>query len=123
MTNGTFRPRGYFKEGCPFSFKLLVFLAEAGLVDRIEITRLNENDPGFERAKARLAEGLGKPATFPTVEVEPGKYMSDSDKLIELFAERNGVAAEQLPVLSFYKQTILPKLRELHEIKAASKNS
>lgn len=33
-----------------------------------------------------LQAGLYKPATFPTVEIEPGRYLSDSDDLIEHYA-------------------------------------
>jgi hypothetical protein len=96
-------------------------MAEAGLLDRIEITRLDPNDSGFDAAKGRLSEHLGKAATFPTVEVEPGRYMTDSDRVIEHFAERAGLEADKLPVLSFYKQTIFPKLIELFKLKNPGK--
>ncbi|HEX7081666.1 MAG TPA: glutathione S-transferase N-terminal domain-containing protein [Gammaproteobacteria bacterium] len=114
-----FKAKAYLKEGCPFSFKFLLFMTEAGLLDRIEIVRLRPDDPSFEETKARLAEGLGKRATFPTVEVEPGRYMSDSDRLIEHFAERYGARPDEMPVLSFYKQTIFPQVVELHRRKEA----
>jgi hypothetical protein len=94
-----FKAKAYVKEGCPFSFKFLVFMAEAGLLDRIEIVRLAPEDPAFDETKARLSEGLGKPATFPTVEIEPGRFMADSDRLIERFAELEGIRAAELPVL------------------------
>jgi|SRR5690554_563986 len=112
-----FKAKTYVKEGCPFSFKFLVFMAEAGLLDRIEIVRLAPEDPAFDETKARLSEGLGKPATFPTVEIEPGRFMADSDRLIERFAELEGIRAAELPVLSFYKETIFPQLLELHASK------
>jgi hypothetical protein len=117
MSTDAFKAQAYVKEGCPFSFKFLVFMAEAGLLDRIAITRLNENDSNFEAAKQRLSEHLGKAATFPTVEVEPGRYMTDSDRVIEHFAKRADVRPDDLPVLSFYKQTIFPQLIELFRIK------
>ncbi|HEY8519632.1 MAG TPA: hypothetical protein VIN61_06105 [Gammaproteobacteria bacterium] len=119
MTSDTFKARAYVKEGCPFSFKFLLFMTEAGLLDRIEIVRMDPNDPSFEATKARLSEGLGKPATFPTVEVAPGVYQSDSERLIALFAERHGVNPDELPILSFYKQTIFPQVVELHRLKEA----
>lgn len=112
-TNG-FKAKAYVKEGCPFSFKFLVFMAEAGLLERIEIVRMSPDDPSFEATKQRLAEKLGKPATFPTVEIEPGRYMADSDGLIEHYAGRERRDAGALPVLAFYKQTIFPQLVELH---------
>lgn len=120
MSSGKFKAKAYVKEGCPFSFKFLLFMTEAGLLGDIEIVRMKEDDPSFEATKARLSEHLGKPATFPTVEVEPGLYMSDSDRLVDRYAEQHGVNAEQLPVLSFYKQTIFPQLIELHKLKTGA---
>lgn len=117
MSAQTFRPKAYVKRGCPFSFKFLVFMAEAGLLDEIEVVHMSEQDPGFEAAKQRLSAGLGKPATFPTVELEPERFVSDSDQLIEHYAQQHHVESGALPVLSFYKETILPKLFELHKIK------
>jgi hypothetical protein len=111
------KAKAYVKEKCPFSFKFLVFMSEAGLLDRIEIVRLKQSDPGFEAQKDELSKHLGKPATFPVVEVEPGRYMTDSDKLIERYAAEAGLEPEALPVLSFYKETILPQLIELFQIK------
>ncbi|HEX5420212.1 MAG TPA: glutathione S-transferase N-terminal domain-containing protein [Gammaproteobacteria bacterium] len=121
MNQQSFRAKAYVKEGCPFSFKFLVFMAEAGLMDRIEIKRVNPDAPDFETVKAKLAAGLGKPATFPTVEIAPGRYMSDSDALIRYYASRNDAEPDQLPALSLYKETIFPKIRELHELKSGAK--
>jgi hypothetical protein len=119
MSAATFKPKAYVKDGCPFSFKYLVFMAEAGLLDAIDIVRLRESDPDFEVAKRELGQRLGKAPTFPTVEIEPGRYLTDSDRVIEHFAERNGVRPGELPVLSFYKETIFPQLGELFQIKKA----
>ena len=69
----------------------------------------------------RLSEHLGKNATFPTVEVEPGNYMTDSDRVIEHFATRERRQPDEMPVLSFYKQTIFPQLIELFRIKNPGK--
>ena len=115
MSQNTFKPRAYVKEGCPFSFKYLVFMAEAGLLDEIEIVRLREAAPDFAAVKRDLSEHLGKPATFPTVEVEPTRYLTDSDRLIEHFARRHEVRPDDMPVLSFYRETIFPQLLEHHK--------
>ena len=119
MSKSAFQAKAYVKEGCPFSFKYLVFMAEAGLLDRVEIVRLNPDDPGFEATKQRLSEHLGKSATFPTVEVEPGRWMTDSDRIIEHYAEHANLRPNEMPVLSFYKETIFPKLIELHKLKTS----
>lgn len=118
-----FKAKAYVKEGCPFSFKFLVFMAEAGLLDEIEIVRLEAEGAVFEATKERLSAALGKPATFPTVEVAPGRFMLDSDRVIEHFAARANVEVDDLPVLAFYKQTILPKVVELHKLKTRTLNA
>ena len=117
MSREEFRAKAYVKEGCPFSFKFLAFMAEASLLDEIEIVRLREGDADYEAAKQKLSEHLGKPASFPTVEIEPGQYMTDSDRLIEHYAQRAALQPDEMPVLSLYKQGILPKLFELHKLK------
>jgi hypothetical protein len=117
MGSSQFKAKAYVKEKCPFSFKFLVFMAEAKLLDRIEIIRLKPEDPSFEAEKKKLDKHLGKPATFPVVEVEPGRYATDSDQLIERYAAEAGLKADAMPVLSFYKQTIFPQLIELFQIK------
>ena len=115
MHAAPFKPTVYLREGCPFSFKFLLFLAEAGLRDRFELIRCNPDAPQFAAIRARLEAGLRKSATFPTVEVAPGSYMSDSDALIGHYASGNGIDAARLPALSFYIETIFPQLLRLHE--------
>ena len=116
MSRDNFTAKAYLKEGCPFSFKFLAFMAEAKLLDEIEIVRVREGDADYETTKRTLAEHLGK-ASFPTVEIEPNKYLTDSDRLIEHYAKRAGLHPDEMPVLSLYKQGILPKLFELHKLK------
>ncbi|MGH8174862.1 MAG: hypothetical protein ACREV5_01205 [Steroidobacter sp.] len=115
MSQEAVKAKAYLKMGCPFSFKFLLFMAEARLLDQIEMIRCDPHDPDFESIKARLAAGLNKPATFPTVEVEPGRYQSDSDRLIEFYAQKNSVDVNGLPALAFYKESIFPQVVELHE--------
>jgi hypothetical protein len=117
MNHEQFKAKAYVKEGCPFSYKFLAFMAEAKLLDDIEIVRVRESDADYEATKRKLDEHLGKPASFPTVEIEPNRYMADSDRLIEHYAQRAGLRPDEMPVLSLYKQGILPKLFELHKIK------
>ena len=117
MSRDSSKAKAYVKEGCPFSFKFLAFMAEAKMLDEIEIVRLREGTTDYETAKQKLTEHLGKPASFPTVEVEPNRYLADSDRLIEYYANRKGLRPDEMPVLSLYKQGILPKLFELHKLK------
>ena len=119
MSANNWNAKAYVKVGCPFSFKFLAFMAEAQLLDEIEIVRVQEGDAEYDAVKRKLEEHLGK-ASFPTVEIEPNRYMSDSDRLIEYYAKREELRTDEMPVLSLYKQGILPKLFELHKLKTSS---
>lgn len=111
----TFRPRAYLLEGCPFSFKFLLYMTEAGLRDRLDIVRVKSNSPQLDEVKDKLSKGLGKRATFPTVEIEPNKYLSDSDQLIQHFGKFSDVQPNS-PTMRFYAETILPQVVKLHEM-------
>jgi hypothetical protein len=115
MSTVPFKPKAYVKEGCPFSFKLLLFLAESAMIQQVQVIRCDPETPEFDAIKSRLQAGLHKPASFPTVEIEPDRYLSDSDALIEHFASKRKIDISKLPVLSFYKETLLPQLLRLHE--------
>ena len=65
----------WLKRGCPFSFKFLVFVTEAGLLDRIKIIEMVTGDANYEQTKDELSARLGMTASFPTVEVEPNTYL------------------------------------------------
>lgn len=120
MNAQSFTPKVYLKDGCPFSFKFWLFMVEARLGDRIEVIRCNPNDPRFEAVKEKLAKGLGKQASFPTAEIAPDRYLSDSDSLIEHFATEQGANANELPALAFYEESILPQVVKLHEQETAA---
>src|SRR5947208_2299846 len=110
-----FTATAYLKEGCPYSFKFLLFMAEAQMLDRINVVRCDPDSDAFAAIKDKLTAATGKPATFPTVEVEHQRYMSDSDRLIEHYAKANNLSPRKLTAFSFYKDTIFPQLQELHK--------
>ena len=115
VTSIHFKPKAYLKDGCPYSFKYLLFMSEAGLVDRIDVVRCDPDSADFARTKDRLAQATGREATFPTVEIEPGRFLSDSDRLIGHFAQVYSIDPGRLPALSFYKETVFAQLTALHE--------
>jgi hypothetical protein len=122
MSSQPFKAKAYLKEGCPFSLKYLLFMVEAGLSDQIEMIRCDPSDPEFDVVKAKLTAGLRKPASFPAVEIEPGRYESDSDALISHYATKYGVEARSLPALAFYTETIFPQILNLHEQTSGAEN-
>jgi hypothetical protein len=115
MDPASFKPKAYLKEGCPYSFKFLLFMAEARMLDRIDVIRCDEQSAAFNKVREKLTAATGRDATFPTVEIEPGRYLSDSDRLIEHYARASNVDPDDLPALSFYKETVFPQLEKLHE--------
>ena len=108
------KPKAYIKEGCPYSFKFLLFMAEAKLLHGVDIIRCDPAEDEFEGIKDMLSRATGKPATFPTVEVEPKRYLTDSDRLIDYFATQYDIDQGALPALEFYRRSIFPQLDELH---------
>ena len=64
----------------------------------------------------------GEKASFPTVEIEPGIFMTESEDLIRYYADRNGLTGSEFPVLDYYKsglfQRVLGLYRENKELKA-----
>lgn len=88
-----FKPVAYIKEGCPYSMKLLDFLTEAELKDRVDVVRCAAGTPTMEAVKEKLSSATGKPPKFPTVEVARGEFRTESDELIRYFSETYGVRA------------------------------
>lgn len=90
MPSTDFKPKAYIKEGCPYSRQYLSFMQDAGLIDEIEVIHVSPMDPSYDETKDMLTERLGKRATFPTVEIEPGRFQSESKELIRYFSEKYG---------------------------------
>lgn len=89
-----FKPVVYLKEGCPYSKKLLDFLTRAQLTQRVEIVTGTAGTPAMEAIREQLSAATGQAPRFPTVEVEPGSYRSESDELIGYFSQKYQVGAQ-----------------------------
>jgi hypothetical protein len=107
-------PTAYLLKSCPYSFKFLLFISEARLRDQFEIVTLEPESQDAKEAKQKIEQVTGKKASFPTVEIEPGVYKSDSDQLIAHFSRKHGVDPANLIALSFYKESIFPQLQKMH---------
>lgn len=115
-----FTPKAYLKSSCPFCFKLVMFLAEAKLMDKVEIIRIESSDEAaLSHYRDLLQKATGKAASFPTVELSPGEFSSDSDGLIDYFGEKYSVELSSLPGLAYYKDNLFPAyLANFRELKA-----
>jgi glutathione S-transferase len=122
MSESSYVARTWLKRTCPFSFKFLLFMTEAGLLDQIKVIPCAPEDEDFEQVRSDLAEATGGKASFPTVEVEPGNFMTESDDLINYYAEKAGVGEQDFPVLEFYRaglfERVLGLYRENRDLKA-----
>ncbi len=88
-----FKPVAYLKEGCPYSEKLLSFLTEADLTDDVLIVRCAVGTPTMDAVREKLSSATGKEPKFPTVEVRPGEFRTESDELISYLSETYGKQA------------------------------
>jgi hypothetical protein len=98
---GEFKPILYLKKGCPFCFKLRLFLLEAGLLDGFVLREFAENSADEKVLHGELSRHFDK-VSFPSAQVEPGRYMKDSDALITFFADKNGIDPRRLPTFQEY---------------------
>lgn len=83
-----FKPVAYVKEGCPFSMKFMDFIEDSDLEDKIEVVWCEPGSHKMEVVREKLAAATGDDAQFPTVEVEPGEYRTESKELIQYFSDR-----------------------------------
>jgi hypothetical protein len=86
--NDQFKPVAYIKEGCPYSMKLLNFIEEAHLQDRVDVVRCAAGSPVMDAVKRKLSEATGSSPKFPTVEIKPGEFKTESNELIRYFQQR-----------------------------------
>jgi spore cortex formation protein SpoVR/YcgB (stage V sporulation) len=105
-----FRPTLYLLEGCPFSFKAFLFLSEAGTLAGFDIVEVASGSVEEAAVKDQLAAHFEK-VSFPTVQFERGKFMNESDAIIDRYSDGN--SPDIYPVFSFYARSVLPGIKSL----------
>ena len=85
-----FKPVAYIKEGCPYSMALLSFIDDAHLRDRVDLVQCAAGTPTMDAVKQKLTDATGEPAKFPTLEIEPGVFKTESKDLIRYLGKRYG---------------------------------
>lgn len=93
-------------------------MTEAGLNANINYVELDPDASDYADAKTQLRTAVGHGHTFPIVEIEPGKYLSDSDDLITHFANQFSIDAASMPTLQFYKTGLFPTFLEMFHVLA-----
>lgn len=94
-----FKPKLFVRVTCPFCIRLENFFEQAGLLEKIEVIECDtKGGDELNRYRTVLSEKLGKQATFPTMEIAPDQFMSDSGALINYYCELYNI--EQKPMAS-----------------------
>jgi putative NADH-flavin reductase len=97
-------PRLFVTDGCPYVLKVLTFLADAKLQDKVVIT----GDSPEHRAY--VTEKAGKPASFPALDLPDRVIMfPEEDEIIALLAEQNGIDMASLTVFNHYTGGVFPR--------------
>jgi hypothetical protein len=115
-----FRPVVYLKKACPFSLKVRLFLLESGLIDKVDVREAAPDSAEDKAIRSELAPHFDK-VTFPSAQVAPGTYMSDSDAIVARFAEMVAADPDHLPTLKMYKDGAFQQLMTLYKENAELK--
>lgn len=89
MTDAAFKPILYLKQNCPFCMKVRLMVLEAGMEGDVEI---RDHVPGIDQEtaiRAELAPHFEK-VSFPSAQLEPGRYVAESDDIVAFLAAKAG---------------------------------
>lgn len=120
MADDTFTPRVILKQECPFCLKFRIFLSEAGLKDNFRFLTVRDETSEYEEVRSILEDALGE-ASFPTVEIAKGEFMSGSDELIDHYAEKHDIDRSQLDLLTYYEDGVFQASIDMSEENQALK--
>ncbi|GLR46116.1 hypothetical protein GCM10007880_66340 [Mesorhizobium amorphae] len=101
MTNETFKPIVYLKENCPFCLKVRLFLLESGLASEVESRDFVPGTAREQEIRTELLPHVDK-VSFPCAQLEPGRYVTESDDIVAFFAAKAGRDPARLPVYRNY---------------------
>lgn len=80
---------------------------------------MDPDSPNFSATKSQIDQRAGTSTVFPTVETAPGRFMADSDALIEHYSVEFGVEHADLPTLTFYRNGLFVCYVEMFSILAS----
>ena len=115
VSNAPYVAKAYMLLGCPFCFKFMLFMTEAGLLEQIELVSLDHSSAEYGKIKADLENQAGRTLSFPTVEIEPGVLQSDTKALIEHYRAKHGIGETALPILDFYDRGLFQNVVNLYK--------
>lgn len=101
MIDTHFKPIVYLKQNCPFCMKVRLFLLEAGMEDDVETRDFAPGTPEEEVIRTEILPHVEK-ASFPTAQIEPGRYIAESDAIVSFLAETSGRDPAHMTVFRNY---------------------
>lgn len=107
-----FKPTIHVNHRCPFCLKFMIYLAQAGLLEGFTLNVFEPGSPEHIAVKAELAPHFDS-VSFPVVEVEPGRFVKDSDALIAYYEGQSGKLAADMPLLDYYVTGVLKQVIDL----------
>ncbi len=102
----------FLKASCPFCLKAFAFLYELGELKDMSVETFY---PGDEK-EAPIREYLGQYAdkiSFPSLLLENGKLISDSEEIVEHYTELAGIREDDLTLYSYIMEGPYRRMREL----------
>lgn len=120
MKEKDFVPTMYLMQGCPFCFKLRLFLLEAGLLDQVALREFVVGTDEEAAIRSELAPHFEK-VSFPVAQVAAGAYLKDGDAIIAGLAAGANVNPDGLPTLQAFVAGPMAAHIKLYQDNAALK--
>lgn len=113
MTDTAFTPAVFLKAGCPFCLKVRLALLETGQLEQVVLREFTPGT-GEETAIRDLLAPVVEKVSFPTAELTPGVFTTESDAIVAHFVERAGVEPAALPTYQSYLTGVFKSLQSLY---------
>mmetsp|Transcript_13850 Transcript_13850/g.26884 ORF Transcript_13850/g.26884 Transcript_13850/m.26884 type:complete len:124 (-) Transcript_13850:115-486(-) len=96
-------PTLFLKSSCPFCLKVVVFLSEAGMLNKVKMAP--DSSANREMLQKIIGEGS---LSFPALQLKDNeKPLMDSDGIIDLFAKQGNIDVNTLQALPYYKEGVM----------------
>lgn len=101
-------PRLFVSPGCPYALKIMIFLNDSGLTDKVKIS------PDTPETRKYVRDKCNGQASFPALELS-GRILqlNDVDEMVDFLAEKNGVDVASLYTFNDYCTGVFPRYRRM----------
>lgn len=100
------RPLLFVSPGCPYALKIMIFLNDAGLTDKVSIS------PDTPETRKYVRDKCDGKASFPAMELSGRILQLDAvDEMVEFLAEKHGINVAGLYTFNDYCTGVFPRYR------------